>query len=134
MSHCDSDCQSLSLQHYQSSSSSWNHIAVMEAFPVLDIHTGNVRDVWPSLKLGIMTADFIALDLELSGLGDRKKLCSKCLEERYAGVCDAANTRSIISLGCLCSGHQVKRMKRLANQPTRCRRTTSSHSALSHTQ
>jgi len=38
-------------------------IAVMEAFPVLDIHTGNVRDVWPSLKLGIMTADFIALDL-----------------------------------------------------------------------
>jgi len=24
MSHCDSDCQSLSLLHYQSSSSSWN--------------------------------------------------------------------------------------------------------------
>lgn len=34
-----------------------------ECVPVIDVHTNNIRNVWPSLMLGIQQASFIGLDL-----------------------------------------------------------------------
>lgn len=31
--------------------------------PVLDVHCHNIKNVWPAIKLGIQTSDFVSVDL-----------------------------------------------------------------------
>lgn len=42
---------------------------------------------------------FLAVDCELRGLGDRKKLNAPTIDDRYKNTCLVAKTRSVISLG-----------------------------------
>ncbi|XP_041358984.1 target of EGR1 protein 1-like isoform X2 [Gigantopelta aegis] len=70
--------------------------------PVVDVHMDNFKDVWPSLTLAIKSATFVAIDTELSGLGNKRLLNAKSIDDRYASISNVAKTRSIIALGISC--------------------------------
>jgi len=67
--------------------------------PVVNVHKDNLVEHQPVLLRDIQDCDFIGLDCELSGLGDRKKLNAPTIDDRYKNTCLVAKTRSIISLG-----------------------------------
>jgi target of EGR1 protein 1 len=67
--------------------------------PVIDVHKDNLSVHLPGLLKAIEEASFVAIDCELSGLGDRKKLNAPSIDERYLNTCLVAKTRSIIALG-----------------------------------
>ena len=44
---------------------------------VVDVSGDTAEDTWPLLVEAVKASDFVAIDLELSGLGNRKALRSK---------------------------------------------------------
>ena len=46
----------------------------LNSIPIVDVTKDNFVIFEPTIRLGIQNCDFIAIDCELSGLGDRKKL------------------------------------------------------------
>ncbi|XP_078319157.1 target of EGR1 protein 1-like isoform X2 [Crassostrea virginica] len=73
-----------------------------ESVPVLDVNTNNIEVLWPSLMKAMDSSTFIAVDTELSGIGTRKTLMAKSVEDRYKGTAENAKTRSVVSLGLSC--------------------------------
>ncbi|XP_046364804.2 target of EGR1 protein 1-like [Haliotis rufescens] len=76
--------------------------SIFSRVPVIDVHQENFQEVWPSLVLAIKSATFIGMDLELSGLGNRKALNFRAMDDRYRAMADVARSRSVLSLGLSC--------------------------------
>ncbi|CAH1774981.1 unnamed protein product [Owenia fusiformis] len=70
--------------------------------PIIEVDKDNFTEMWPQILLAMKTSTFISIDAELSGLGERKKLNSKDVEERYSLMSEVARTRSILSIGLSC--------------------------------
>ncbi|KAK3868851.1 hypothetical protein Pcinc_025777 [Petrolisthes cinctipes] len=54
------------------------------------------------MKKAIQNASFLAIDCELSGMGDRKKLVEQEMDLRYQYTAETARSHAIISLGISC--------------------------------
>jgi len=76
-----------------------NGSAKFKSVPIIDVTRENVAVLGPMVRGGIIGSDFIAIDCELSGLGNRRRLNATDLEERYENTGNVAKTRSIISMG-----------------------------------
>lgn len=74
----------------------------LTSVPVVDVTKDNIADIWPSLVLAVKTSLFVAIDLELSGIGKRKDINAKSVEDRYIAMSRVADTRAIISMGLSC--------------------------------
>ncbi|KAF8360410.1 parn-2 [Pristionchus pacificus] len=93
-----------------------------DEIPVIEVNRENIDRLWPHLILSIRKATLIALDLELSGLGERAAINAASLEDRYAAMSmiyrllrQAATTRSVLSLGiALFERQKTKKEKRVA--------------------
>ncbi|XP_071952454.1 target of EGR1 protein 1-like [Antedon mediterranea] len=77
-------------------------MATFEKVPVVDVHCENISIIWPSLLLAVRSSDFIGIDLELSGLGNRRNLVTRCMEDRYKFISEVAKSRSILAVGLAC--------------------------------
>eukprot|EP00730_Choanoeca_flexa_P019448 TRINITY_DN9498_c0_g1_i1.p2 TRINITY_DN9498_c0_g1~~TRINITY_DN9498_c0_g1_i1.p2 ORF type:complete len:429 (+),score=102.28 TRINITY_DN9498_c0_g1_i1:3-1289(+) len=69
---------------------------------VIDVNRSNADKLWPRILFAIQSASFIAIDLEMTGLGTRGKKRAKNMAERYPTLRAAAQTRSLLSFGIAC--------------------------------
>lgn len=76
--------------------------------PVVDVTKENIASIWPSLILAVKTSLYVAIDLELSGIGGRKEINAKSVEDRYLAISRVADTRAIISIGLSCFRHDSR--------------------------
>jgi len=76
-----------------------NAMANFAKVPVVNVHKENLEKFEPVIVKNIQDCDFLGIDCELSGLGDRKKLNAPAIDDRYKNTSLVAKTRSIISLG-----------------------------------
>lgn len=77
-------------------------LKAMTAVPVVDVVRESVATVTPSILLSFKSAEFIALDIEVSGIGQRMGLMSQDVEARYANLGELVKTRAMLSLGISC--------------------------------
>ncbi|XP_053205258.1 target of EGR1 protein 1-like [Panonychus citri] len=71
----------------------------LDRVPCIQVNSSNIDLCWSHLIKAIEQSHFVAIDLELSGLGDKKKLILKDIEDRFQAIGEVAKTRSILSVG-----------------------------------
>ena len=76
--------------------------AGLSELSVLQVHRGNLQDVWPLLVHTVRGSAFCAVDLEMTGIGQGRALAHPDIDERYAHLRRIAQTRAIVSLGVAC--------------------------------
>jgi len=74
-------------------------MADFSSVPVVEVDKFNMDKHMEGMTRAVEQASFVAVDCELSGLGDRKKLNAPTIDERYKNTSLVAKTRSVISLG-----------------------------------
>ncbi|KAF2349310.1 Ribonuclease CAF1 [Trinorchestia longiramus] len=70
--------------------------------PVAEVVSSNMLKLWPHLLSAIRQASFIALDIEMSGLGEKKKLFYSEIDVRYKYTAELARSHAPVSLGISC--------------------------------
>uniref|UniRef100_A0A8R1I332 Uncharacterized protein n=1 Tax=Caenorhabditis japonica TaxID=281687 RepID=A0A8R1I332_CAEJA len=105
-----SDAADIESETSQSSSKSSDQIPPFSEIEIIEVNRSNFSQIWPYLLICVKSADFTAIDLELSGLGG-KGLRSKDVQERYKAIRDAANTRSILSVG-ICTMKLIRKSEK----------------------
>ncbi|CAH1243551.1 TOE1 [Branchiostoma lanceolatum] len=70
--------------------------------PVVDVTKDNFKELWPTMLVALKTATFVAVDLELSGLGNRRKLNTPSVDDRYKSLAGVARSRAVLSIGLSC--------------------------------
>ncbi|XP_078657928.1 target of EGR1 protein 1-like [Branchiostoma floridae x Branchiostoma belcheri] len=70
--------------------------------PVVDVTKDNFKELWPTILVALKTATFVAVDLELSGLGNRRKLNTPSVDDRYKFLAGVARSRAVLSIGLSC--------------------------------
>ncbi|XP_035700075.1 target of EGR1 protein 1-like [Branchiostoma floridae] len=70
--------------------------------PVVDVTKDNFKELWPTILVALKTATFVALDLELSGLGNRRNLNTPSVDDRYKSLAGVARSRAVLSMGLSC--------------------------------
>lgn len=71
----------------------------LEKVPCIQVDTTNFKSLWSYLVSAIDSASWIAVDLELSGIGCRRNFGINNVEERYQAFKETVETRSILSIG-----------------------------------
>ncbi|EDQ88348.1 uncharacterized protein MONBRDRAFT_9179 [Monosiga brevicollis MX1] len=66
---------------------------------VVEVHRDNATKLLPRLMLALSRASFVALDLEMTGLGDRRQARAKDMNTKYGVYCQAARSRALLSMG-----------------------------------
>uniref|UniRef100_A0A2R5L584 Target of EGR1 protein 1 n=1 Tax=Ornithodoros turicata TaxID=34597 RepID=A0A2R5L584_9ACAR len=80
-------------------------MSAITSVPVVDVNKENITELWPSLMWAVRTSLFVALDLELSGIGSRKEINAKAVDDRYKAIASVAASRAVISVGLSCFLH-----------------------------
>ncbi|KAG0724015.1 Target of EGR1 protein 1 [Chionoecetes opilio] len=73
-----------------------------DKLPIIEVTGDNYAQVWPCMAKAFKDATFIAMDCELSGLGNRSKINSSELDLRYQNLVELANSHAIVALGISC--------------------------------
>ncbi|XP_068676879.1 target of EGR1 protein 1-like [Montipora foliosa] len=89
-------------------------VARFDFVPVVEVSAANFSEVWPFMVRAINESSFVAVDTEMSGLGDRQKLAAQFVEDRYKHMCEMAKSRAILSLGISC--FKLKKTKTKNNE------------------
>ncbi|KAH7723120.1 CAF1 family ribonuclease containing protein [Aphelenchoides avenae] len=72
---------------------------MFENVPIVEINRTNLNAMWTHVMSAIHGSQLVAIDLELSGLGEISGPHGKSFPERYKIIRETARTRSVLSMG-----------------------------------
>ncbi|XP_042234548.1 target of EGR1 protein 1-like [Homarus americanus] len=73
-----------------------------DCLPIVEVNDDNFIKLLPALRAAIRGASFVAIDCELTGIGDQRKLNCPEIDLRYQFTSEIARNYAVISLGLSC--------------------------------
>lgn len=77
-------------------------MAMKNYLPIIEVTDDNFLKILPTIQTAIKNASFVAIDCELTGIGDRKKINYPEIDLRYRYTAEIARSYAVISLGLSC--------------------------------